>query len=185
MLFILIMDVLNCMVVKANNEGLLLPLATQNIHHRVSLYADDVVMFLHPVATDLRMVEDLLQLFGTDTDLRTNIPKCSVMPIQSYEDDLAIVNAHLPCEVQEFPCKYLGLPLSIRKLTRAQLQPLIDKIAEKLPWWKADLNRAGRAVYVQHGYADLHCYCHGSAPLVSKGHRQNLSKLSMARKKRS
>jgi hypothetical protein len=38
---------------------------------------------------------------------------------------------------------------------------------------------------VQHGYADLHCYCHGSAPLVSKGHRQNLSKLSMARKKRS
>jgi hypothetical protein len=36
-------------------------------------------------------------------------------------------------------------------LTRAQLQPLIDKIAEKLPWWKADLmNRAGRAVYVQH-----------------------------------
>jgi hypothetical protein len=75
MLFILIMDVLNCMVVKANNEGLLLPLATQNIHHRVSLYADDVVMFLHPVATDLCMVEDLLQLFGTATGLRTNIQK--------------------------------------------------------------------------------------------------------------
>lgn len=53
MLFILVMDVLNCMVEKANNEGLLQPLATRSIHHRVSLYANDVVMFLSTVTTDL------------------------------------------------------------------------------------------------------------------------------------
>ena len=64
---------------------------------------------------------------------------------------MTIVQAHLPCEVQEFPCKYLGLPLSIRKLTQVQLQQLIDKIADQLPGWKADLmNRAGRAIQVQH-----------------------------------
>ena len=60
MLFILVMDVLNRMVQKANNEGLLQPLAMRNIHHRVSIYVDDVVLFLRPVATDLCMVEDLL-----------------------------------------------------------------------------------------------------------------------------
>ena len=151
MLFILVMDVLNCMVEKANSEGLLQPLATRNIHHRVSIYADDVVLFLRPVATDLCMVENLLQLFGAATGLKTNIQKSSVMPIQCSEDELTVVQAHLPCEVQNFPCKYLGLPLSIRKLSRAQLQPIIDKIAEKLPGWKADLlNRAGRAILVQH-----------------------------------
>lgn len=151
MLFILVMDVLNCLIEKANSEGLLQPLATRNIHHRVSLYVDDVVLFLRPVATDLHIVEDLLQLFGAATGLKTNIQKSSVLPIQCSEADLAVVQAHLPCEIQSFPCKYLGLPLSIKKLTKAQLQPIIDKIAGQLPGWKADLlNRAGRAILVQH-----------------------------------
>jgi hypothetical protein len=83
MLFILVMDMLNCMVVKANNEGLLLPLATLNIHHRVSLYANDVVMFLRPVATDLCMVEYLLQLFGSATSLRKKYTEmqCHAHPV--------------------------------------------------------------------------------------------------------
>lgn len=50
----------------------------------------------------------------------------------------------------EFPCKYLGVPLSIHKLTKAQIQPIIDKVADQLPGWKADLlTRVGREVLVQ------------------------------------
>jgi hypothetical protein len=150
MLFILVMDVLSSLIGKASSEGLLQPLSTRSIHHRVSLYANDVVLFLRPVATDVQMVDALLQLFGAATGLKTNIQKSCVSPIQCSEDDLAMVQTHFPCEIQEFPCKYLGLPLSLKKLTRAQLQPLIEKVADHLPGWKADLlNRAGRATYVQ------------------------------------
>jgi hypothetical protein len=39
MLFILVMDVLNLIVTRASNEGLLQPLSSQSIQHRVSLYA--------------------------------------------------------------------------------------------------------------------------------------------------
>lgn len=150
MLFILVMDVLNNLIGKACTEGLLQPLSTRCIHHRVSLYADDVVVFLRPVASDLEMMDALLQLFGAAMGLKTNIQKSCVSPIQCSEDDLAMVETHFPCEIQEFPCKYLGLPLSLRKLTRVQLQPLIEKVADHLPGWKADLlNRVGRATYVQ------------------------------------
>jgi exonuclease III len=150
MLFILVMDVLNSLFEKASVEGLLQPLSTRNIHHRVSLYADDVVLFLRPVAADLQMVDALLQLFGTAAGLRTNIQKSSISPIHCSEDDLAEVMTHFPCEIHSFPCKYLGLPLSLKKLSRAQLQPLIEKVASRLPGWKADLmSRAGRAIYVQ------------------------------------
>jgi hypothetical protein len=56
----------------------------------------------------------------------------------------------LPCRMENFPIIYLGLPLSISKLKRAQLQPLIDRLADLLPGWRADLmKRAGRAVHVQ------------------------------------
>ena len=64
MQFILVMDVLNSLIEKASNEGLLQPLSTRSIHNHVSLYANDVVLFLHPVATDLHLVDDVLQLCG-------------------------------------------------------------------------------------------------------------------------
>jgi hypothetical protein len=55
-----------------------------------------------------------------------------------------------PCTIEEFPIKYLALPLFIKKLPKAQLQPLIDRLVDLLPSWKADLmTRAGRATAVQ------------------------------------
>ena len=53
------------------------------------------------------------------------------------------------CSVQALPITYLGLPISLRALTRTELQPLIDWIAEQLPTWKAALlRRAGRLTLV-------------------------------------
>jgi hypothetical protein len=50
----------------------------------------------------------------------------------------------------DFPCKYLGLPLSLRRLTKAQVQPYIDRIADQLQGWKANsMTKAGRMVHVQ------------------------------------
>jgi hypothetical protein len=54
-------------------------------------------------------------------------------------------------KVDGFPFKYLGLPLSLRKLSKAQLQFLVVKVADLLPGWKADLmTTTGRAVLVQY-----------------------------------
>jgi hypothetical protein len=47
-------------------------------------------------------------------------------------------------------CKYLGLPLSVKKLTKEQVQPIIDRIADQLPGWKANLmTKIGRKILVQ------------------------------------
>jgi hypothetical protein len=37
------------------------------------------------------------------------------------------------------PCTYLGLPLSIRALTKVELQPVLEKLVNKLAFWKARL----------------------------------------------
>jgi hypothetical protein len=49
------------------------------------------------------------------------------------------VQALLPCPLAEFLCKYLGLVLSLRRLTRNQVQPYVDSIADQLQGWKANL----------------------------------------------
>jgi len=116
----------------------------------VSLYADDVFLFLRPEAADISVTLDILNLFGEASGLRTNLQKCSVLPIRCEESELEVISSMLPCNLSDFPCRYLGLPLSLKKLTKAQVQPIIDRIADQLPGWKADLmTRAGRRVQVQ------------------------------------
>jgi hypothetical protein len=93
-------------------------------------------------------VINILKLFGEASGLKTNIQKSSVYPIQCGEEDLITLQDQLPCELSSFPCKYLGLPLSLKKLSRNQVQPLIDRVTDQLSGWKADLmTRARRRGY--------------------------------------
>jgi hypothetical protein len=104
------------------------------------LYADDVVLFLRPSASDIEITLDILQLFGNASG-----QKSSVLPIRCSEDDKIALQEVLPCQLSDFPCKYLGFPLSPHKLNKQQVQPIIEKIADKLPSWKANLlTKAGK-----------------------------------------
>ena len=72
------------------------------------------------------------------------------MPIRCATEQLKVILRVMPCEVIDFPCKYLGLPLSVRKVTDVDLQPIMDKIVDMLPGWKAVLMyMAGHVVLVK------------------------------------
>jgi len=73
MLFILIMDVLGHMITKATSEGLLLPLSSRGLQHRISMYANDVALFLRPESGDITTTMDILNLFGEASRLKTNL----------------------------------------------------------------------------------------------------------------
>jgi hypothetical protein len=54
------------------------------------------------------------------------------------------------CPFSPLPMPYMGLPLSLRKPSKADLQPVLDKPANKLAFWKARLmSRDGRVSYVR------------------------------------
>ncbi|WVZ89830.1 hypothetical protein U9M48_036186 [Paspalum notatum var. saurae] len=144
MLFILVMDVQNSLMVKASSVNLLIPIAGGQSTHRISFYADDVILFLRPTWDDLLLVRDLLE------GLKTNMLKNSATPIQCTDEDTALVSEVFSCAVHNFPCTYLGLPLSISKPCKADFLSVIDKVAAKLPSWKASLlSKADRLVVVK------------------------------------
>jgi hypothetical protein len=173
MLFILVMDTLNLLIAKAVEWGLLQPLSSRNLQHWLSVYADDVVLFLRPAESDLQITTDILHLFGEASGLKTNMSKSSISPIQCAQTDLDLIHDHLPCRIEEFPVKYLGLPLSIKKLSKVQLQPLIDRLADLLPGWKADLmNRAGRTIQVQFMLTATIIYHAMAAQLPMEGRKE-------------
>jgi hypothetical protein len=145
-LFILIMEVLHFMLERATQEGQLAPLVDTGLRQRTSIYADDVVAFLKPRVDDLRTFAAIVDDFGVASGLRTNLSKCSAHPV----DVAAQVDRELGCPVLPFPLRYLGLPLGLRKPTAAQLQYLVDAVADMLPSWRASmLNRAGRLELVR------------------------------------
>lgn len=45
----------------------------------------------------------------------------------------------MECDLASFPCRYLGLPLSLRRLTATDLQPILDRIVDALSGWKVAL----------------------------------------------
>jgi hypothetical protein len=110
MLFILAIDVLDFLISKAETEDLLKLLASRALQHRVSFYADDVVLFLHLEAADISLIMDILQVFGEASGLCNNVQKSSVFPIRCTDNEKVVVQQFLPCELLEFPCRYLGLP---------------------------------------------------------------------------
>lgn len=95
MFFILVMDVLNSIVARADHEMLLEPLAVPQTTHRVSLYADDVVMFLRPTTGDLSLIKQILEFFGQISRLKTNMVKSFCTPIHCLENDLELISKEL------------------------------------------------------------------------------------------
>lgn len=63
--------------------------------------------------------------------------------------DLELVQSSFPNSISEFSCTYLVILLSVRKLPKAALQPLVDKVSHRLLPWKGRLTTlVGRSVLV-------------------------------------
>jgi hypothetical protein len=146
LLFVLVMEALNALITAAERHGLLQELCPQ-VLNRTSLYADDVVVFVAPEEQQLVAIRDALELFAAASGLCANLHKSQASPIQCSLEETCTIIKFFPCRLAAFPCKYLGIPLSIYKLSKEDLQPLVDSVATKLPSWKAGLlTKAGRRV---------------------------------------
>jgi hypothetical protein len=147
MLFVIVMEVLNSMIVEADRQQILSRFLGSVMQQRASLYADDMVVFVSPSARDLRCLRAIRECFVGASGLVTNMDKCQASPIRCSAEEMALVQQAFPCCITPFPCKYLGVPVSIYRLHRAEEQPLVDAVAVKIPTWKSGLlTGTGRAL---------------------------------------
>ena len=96
------------------------------------MYADDAVIFIKPAGRDISNLALILKNFGEVTGLTTNLLKPSVTPISCEGMNLDDILARFPVVRTSFPTKYLGLPLTIRRLRKSDFQPLLEKATSKL-----------------------------------------------------
>ena len=121
MLFILALDPLQKLLSKATDMGILSPIRNRAACLRVSFYADDAALFINPKQEDIVGVQAILSRFGDISGLQTNLLKTVAYPIRCEQIDMPSLLADFGGIPGNLPCTYLGLPLSIRKPTRAEL----------------------------------------------------------------
>ena len=113
------------------------------------MYADDEAIFINPKLEDIEALKIILQAFGSFSGLHINLEKNSMHPIQCENIDLDHVLSPFTGTKGAFPCKYLGLQLHTSSLKKVHVQPLIERIQQRLPKWKGRwLNKAGRLTLV-------------------------------------
>lgn len=97
-LFILAMYVLNRIFDIATEEGLLSLLKGRQARLRLSLYANDAVIFTNPKREDINCIMQIMEAFGDATGLRINVDKSTVAPIRcasvNLDDVLRISQEH-------------------------------------------------------------------------------------------
>ena len=131
MLFIFTMEPLHKMFEVAMSRGVLTPLARVGMRKHLSIFADDIVLFVKPNLVDLEACKCILELFGEAAGLRINMSKSIALPIRCSEEEITTTCNALQCPLGSFPIKYLGLPLSLRKQSTLQLHYLVVHMANR------------------------------------------------------
>jgi hypothetical protein len=144
-LFILAMDVLNKLFEIATEEGHLTPLRGRQARLRLSLYADDVMIFTNPIKEDVSCIMRMMKAFGDAIGLEINVCKSSVATIRRSGLNMDEVLADFSGQRASFPIQYLGLPLTLGRTRLVHLQYIQDKAKAKLAGWQGKLvNVAGQ-----------------------------------------
>lgn len=148
-LFVLAVDTLGRLMKRTHDTGILQQLHPRRPVPAISLYADDVMLFCHAAESDVTAVREILTLFGRASGLHVNYAKSSATVLHGDPTDVEMITS-LGCPIVDLPITYLGIPLTTRRPSAAQLQPLVDKVVGRLPAWKAWLmNKAGRLALVK------------------------------------
>jgi hypothetical protein len=91
--------------------------------------------------------------------MRINFHKSEMVPINLDDESVHRLAHILACPVGKFPIKYLGIPLHFDNLTRDDVQPLVDKIMNKIAGRRGRLlSFAARVVLIKSCLASIPVY---------------------------
>jgi hypothetical protein len=141
LLFNLVVDVFTRLLSRTANKGYLRGLMTSLYPQGViSLqYADDTLLFLDNNERGACHLKWLKVCFEHLSGMKINYHKSDLTQINLEEEEACTFARNFCCKMGAFPFRYLGAPLHHEKLSREDIQPVVDKVIGRIPGWKGRL----------------------------------------------
>lgn len=146
LLFVIAMDILSKMLDKGAIEGRfgIHPECEAPLITHLS-FADDLLIFFDGTAESLTGILQILEEFRQISGLKINRQKSELLIDGGSSSRCRDLATAMGIAQGALPLRYLGVPLSPKKMTRSDFQPLIDKIAARFSSWTVKhLSFAGR-----------------------------------------
>ncbi|KAE8664767.1 hypothetical protein F3Y22_tig00112738pilonHSYRG00325 [Hibiscus syriacus] len=149
LLFNLVGELLNLLLLKAVSEGLFCGLQIRrngsvfNLSHLQ--FADDLIIFCGASKMEISNVKRVLRVFEVMSGLQLNLKKSKLFGVNTVTYEVEEWATAIGCAVGKFPSDYLGLPLGATRNSTSLWDPIVLNFNNKLAGWKADtLSLAGR-----------------------------------------
>ncbi len=113
-------------------------LAIGTTQHKISLYADDVLLFLSSPESSIPPLINIITLFSLFSGYKINLTKSEALPLGSLTD--------MPSTISPFPFKwspagfrYLGIFVTpnFNQMHKMNFTPLFEKIKQDLDHWNS------------------------------------------------
>ncbi|XP_021747408.1 uncharacterized protein LOC110713259 [Chenopodium quinoa] len=109
------------------------------------MFADDLLLFSRADSTSIQLLLQAFQKFSCASGLVANLSKSEVYFGGISDYDKGQLQTVLGMSRGSFPFRYLGVPLSSKKLTIAQCRPLVERVTARIDCWTSrHLSYAGR-----------------------------------------
>ncbi|KAI5628117.1 hypothetical protein C0J50_8261, partial [Silurus asotus] len=134
--------------------------------YKVSLYADDLLLYVTDPAASIPVVLSILGDFGSFSGYKLNFPKSECYPVNSTALQLQRLN--LPFKFNCSGFKYLGITVtrSLPKLFHANLAPLVADVKSDFQRWSSlPLSLTGKINAVKMNVLPKFLYFFQSLPL--------------------
>ena len=124
------------LAVSIRNHPSIAPVILGGVDHRISLYADDVVLFLSRPEDSLPPLLRLIEKFGEISGYTVNLDKSEFMPLTGDLDPIFLKN--LPFKIVTDKIKYLGttIPKDPKLIYKLNFLDMIDKLKSNIESWR-------------------------------------------------
>lgn len=156
----------------------------QGIHrmgteHRLSLYADDLLLYISDPVRCVPFIINSLKEFGVFSGYKLNLAKSECFPINTLA--LQLSDSELPFRISKSGFRYLGINItrSFPDLFNKNITPLINNLESDIKRWSAlQLSLAGRANCIKMNVLPRFLYLFQCLPIfLPKSFFQSLNKL--------
>ncbi|GKD09416.1 RNA-directed DNA polymerase, eukaryota, reverse transcriptase zinc-binding domain protein, partial [Tanacetum coccineum] len=160
-MFILVMEILTLLVEKRvdGSSDFKYHYGCKDMRLTHFCFADDLIMFSHRDKDSVMVLKKAIEEFGSISGLLPNYNKSTIIFGSMDEEEKQRILSSVPFKLEKLPVKYLGMPLTSKRLGVKNCQVLIYKIKDRVFNWKNKcLSYAGRLQLIASVLESIHVY---------------------------